>query len=186
MAYALQNNLTSYGSYTAATSGGTYNVTNAFVNNGNGGCLYMNLAITSSVPITLGEVNVTITNFFTSINGSFNQLGLTYDYEGIGIGTNGQTYTTGNANTPVYQLYVTGIGIEIDYTGYTFAQAVADNPGSFQTVATYSVFGQSATSSATLSSNVTPTPEPGTISFLIVGILGICFCSTKEHRTKKT
>jgi hypothetical protein len=176
---ALQAGATSFGSWNSLPNGSSLIISNTFVNSaGQGNALYFALGIQSTQAYTLAEIGYTISDPFASFTGTFGSQGLTYD--GTGIGVNGSTvYTSGNANTPVTAVYVTGISDSSSIGNATLQQAMAawapDLP--FNVNITYTLNGVTASSQITYVA-----PEPSTFALLALGAACLWSFPRFSHR----
>ena len=171
--YALLNGLSDYGLYHSIPDGSSVNITNIFSDNNTGTRMCYTLAVTSSIPFTVGSIGLNFTNKFWDFDGTLGDLGISLTKTGTGYGVDGQIYTSDNADTPLYALYMNVIGYAIDTTGHTFADAVntfmPECP--FSSTVTLTVNGESSSATVNFVDPV-PTPEPGTLA---LGFLGAIF-----------
>lgn len=170
--YALLHGLNSYGSWQSVPNGSVMHVTNIFSSTTGGGAIYHTLAVTSSVPFTLAGIYSSQWSPLFSFSGTMGDDGATYSLLGIGIGSDGTVYTSGNANTPVNAVYLIGYGYSIDITGQTLSQALnAWGPLTpFTEHVSYTVNGSSVEGFATF---VTSVPEPSTTALCALGGIGL-------------
>jgi hypothetical protein len=130
--FALMNGLPSYGLYSSIANNSSINITNLFGTTTGGSSLFYTISITNSTPFTLSQIGISIDDKFASFSATLGQLGLSYTKMGVGIGTNGTIYTSGNANTPVYYVFLVGVGRGLDITGLTVSDAenqwLSDSP----------------------------------------------------------
>ncbi|HTK32998.1 MAG TPA: PEP-CTERM sorting domain-containing protein [Candidatus Paceibacterota bacterium] len=180
---ARSNNYSSFGQFNAIANGSTVNITNIFRSGSVGQSVYFTLAMTNSTPFTLSQVNMTSTDPYTSLSGSLGDFGVSYTGMGIGIGVDGTVYTSGNANTPVYAIYIIGLGRTIDITGQSVSDAQASWAAGcpFTTQTTFSL--GSLTSSAQVTF-VDPVPEPSTFALAGLGGLTILLARLRKNRSK--
>jgi hypothetical protein len=181
--YALLHGMSAYGTWQSVPNGSSMNVTNIFSTSSGGFAIYHTLAVTSSVPFTLASIHSSQTSPFFNFSGTMGADGITYTMFGIGIASDGTTYTTGNANTSVNAVYVIGYSYSIDITGSTMQQAVNTwtplTPFSEQD--TYTVNGSSAGSLVNFAS---PVPEPSTFTLAGIGGLAILLAQQRKNRSK--
>ncbi len=174
--YGLLNGLSSYGLWQPIANGSSINVSNIFYSGSVGSAMYCTLAVTSSVPFTLAGIFSGQTSPFFAFSGTIGDDGFTYTKFGIGIDANGNTYTSGNANTPVNAVYIVGYNYAINIAGSTMQQASADwmqiAPNGFSYAVDYTVNG--TTISRNVNFTTTPVPEPSALAISILGgVLGL-------------
>ena len=123
----------STGAWTYIPNGSSISISQVFSYNGIGNCMNYGVAITSSTPFTMGQIQWSETGSFAPISGTFGGQGLTYDLFGVGInygpdGIPGTAddirYTTGNENTLVNAVYLLGMGPTFDMGGLSFNDAL--------------------------------------------------------------
>ncbi|MDD5165338.1 MAG: hypothetical protein PHG25_02260 [Candidatus Pacebacteria bacterium] len=179
--YALLHGLSAYGLWQSIPNGSAVNVTNIFSSANVGKAMYSALAVTSSVPFTLGGIFSTQSSPFFNFSGTLGSDGLTYTKFGIGVAADGTTYTAGNANTLVNAVYIIGYGYSIDITGSTMEQALNTWIGQtpFTEQVSYTVNGSTASTSINY---ITAVPEPSTSA---IGIIGGALGLVQIMRRKK-
>ena len=123
----------------------------------------------------------------TVYSGTIGADGITFTGFGIGIGTNGAVYTTGNANSPLSGVYVIGYGYAIGIEGQTIQQA-ALTYAPFTPMNVGAVYilpdGQTIIDQITL---ITPVPEPNSAKIFLEGggLGGLAFMIFKRRKISK-
>jgi hypothetical protein len=112
VASAMSGSKTATG-WTYIPDGEPVNIISIFNSNGVGGSLYYTLSVTGT-NTTLGQTLVTYSSL-SPYAMTYDQAGVSYSGQGVGVSTNGTQYWTGNADSPVSAFYVLGAstGIEI-------------------------------------------------------------------------
>jgi hypothetical protein len=151
--HALINGLPAYQSWTSIPNGSSVNVSNIFVSGNSGYAMYSALAVTSSVPFTLEQINFSSTAPFFDFSGPLGAYWgfTTYTLFGTGISSNGTVYTSGNGNTLVNAAYIIGPSYSYDMNGQSVTAALASAEGicPFPETDTYSINGVNATNQFT-------------------------------------
>lgn len=174
--------------WTLIPNGSTLNISQVFTRNLAGGNYFGNImnagvAITSTNPFTMGQIQYSQSSLVTGINsGTFGGSGLTYDLFGVGInyGPDGILgtaddiqYWTGNANTPVNAVYLLGLIETFDTGGLSQGAAIQAWSTSCPVNETISYTLNGVTASTLTTYVVPPVPAILTISALGVGQLQI-------------
>ena len=174
--YALQNGLTSYGSWQSIPNNGSVNISNIFY-----GGMYCALAVTSSIPFTLASIYSTQTSPFFSFAGTIGDDGFTYSLFGIGIAPDGTVYTSGNANTLVDAVFIVGYRYHINIGNSTLEQALQAWQSLTPFGYTVSYTENNLFSSGTVNF-IDPVPEPSTIALSIFGGLIVLISLKKKNK----
>ena len=174
--YAMSNGLTSYGSWIGIPNGSSIDITNVFGDQ----ALYFGFAFTNMSPTTLGGIMSTQMIGGTIFSGTLSSDGITYTSFGLGIGTNGDVYTSGNGNTPAVDMYGTGYNFSINVQGQTLEQAALSWSSSAPLLvgASYTANGQTILDQVNL---ITPAPEPSSAEIVLCG-LALALTITKRQK----
>jgi len=107
-------------------------------NSGNGGAMFYTLYVTCPTGTTLGQTYVSYDSILGTYNQTFDQAGVSYTDEGVGITASGQQIWSGNSDNTVSKFYVVGANTTLDTGTMTLQQALnAWSPG-FDENVTYS------------------------------------------------
>jgi len=170
------------------------NISNIFNSYGTGNLINYGVSIISpSATFTLSEINWNSTTPQSAVNGTFGELGLTYDLFGIGIyfgddhifGTADDVrYATGNSDTPVNAIYVLGMASTVDIEDLSVSDALEILSLTYPSTETvsYTLRGVTATTTVNfVTDSIQPIPEPS--SYLMFG-LGIGALLMIQNRKK--
>jgi len=168
------------GAWTAVANGSSVEISQIFSSSTGGNLMNYGVAITSLKPVlTLGSVQVSMTDKFSSLSGTFASLNLPYD-QLLGIGINygpdgipgtadDIVYTSGNLNSPVNAIYLFGMAktINIGSQSPASAEAAWASLCPFTQTVTYSENGMSGTTCITYAA-----PEPSVFALLFMSGMG--------------
>lgn len=181
-AYALLASPTTYG----IPNGSSINTSNVFVSNGAGFALYTAMAITSSIPFELSQVQFSSTSPMFSFSGTLGQFGFnTYNLFGLGIEPNGTIITNLSTSTLVDAAYVIGPNYSINIAGQTWAQAVATWTAAGAFTVTDKISSGSYSASTWITFNpcaAAPEPSSMVLSLLCGASLLFAYRQRKKHR----
>jgi hypothetical protein len=136
------------------------------------------------VPFTLAQITYSQSwqNGTATYTGTFGDDHTSFTMFGIGIGVDGQVYTSDNANTPIVAAYCRGYGYNYDAPGFSLTQALSIVSGQMPDTFGTEYYLNGVGTGSLINQMIAPVPEP---SQMVLTFAGICSFSLLHFRKKK-
>lgn len=184
ISYAMMNNLTSYGSWSAITSNQTLDITSVFGYNNNGKGLGFAVGISSLTPIPFSSISYNLNSAYDTASNTFGNQGYTLNALGATARSWGPDNIKGTADDVIYtsgspasinEFYGLAkvFSVDIGFYGGTIQQATAAGIAAwtpltpFRINMTYGAANTFATTSFGLD-----VPEPSVFALITIGSIG--------------
>ena len=151
--------------------GAPVNIEDIFDPNGNGNSLYYTLDVNDPSGTTLGQTLVAYSALDAPYTMTFDQAGVSYTGQGVGISASGTQYWSGNADTPITSFYVIGASTDINIGNETVQQALDFWKAGFSESVQYS-----SSWGAITMNTLYVAPEPTSMDLLLISgaVMSVC------------